>query len=155
MSDRERKSVFEWFRPSKEIREATPAGERYVEGKTAVQYFGGLNREIMRRIAYAKAEIDAYHKAGYKVVIREEDGKKWQMRIMPSKLSEMIQEAKDWLRFLQAIEQKRKAEAALTYLPELQGYVENDVFKTGIQSVSNKISEDDELLAATLSEAAP
>ena len=155
MPDKERRSILELFRPSKEVREAIPAGERYIEGKTATQYFGGLNKELERRIAYAKAEMDAWRKAGYKVKVKEEDGQRWQTRILPRTLHEMIQEAQDWLGFLRAIETKRRAEAALQYLPELKGFVENDVFKTGIQSVGTKIAEDDELLAATLSETPP
>gem|GEM_PF-4469163 len=145
----------EYFRPSKEVKEATPAGDRYFEAKTGVQFFGELDKLLLNRIAEAKAKIEAYAKVGHKVRLTEEDGKKVIIRDVSPTMREMIREAEDWLIYLRAIETKKRAEAALRYVPELKTYLENDIFKGGIQAISKKISEDDELLAAVLSETPP
>ncbi|MDD3531663.1 MAG: hypothetical protein PHV99_03695 [Candidatus Pacebacteria bacterium] len=153
----------EIFRPSKEVKEAIPAGSKYRHGKTAAQFYGGLLKEVQRRAAVANERIEAYRATGRKMRILEDEPEGKHLEIVtPSRaiinislnrpLSELAVECRALAELLAALNQSRASKAILANIAELNAYEENDANKQGIAELQSIITANDDLLAASLSE---
>ena len=145
-----KRSLAEIFRPSKEVRETIAAGSQYEPGKTAIQYYGLVEKKIKEDMAIANATIAAYRQMGYDAQI--DDGKLIMTISDMEEINTVIKQMIDTTEFLIACRDSKQATKALATLAELKLYEENHTNKKGLAELRGIIGASDALTAATLTE---
>lgn len=151
MAEANKRSLAEIFRPSKEVRETIVAGPNYEPGKTAIQFYGMVERELKNRLELANATIAEYRKLGYDAQITE-DGKLIMSVPDLDDINALIKQMVDTTEFLAACRDSKTSIKALANLAEIKLYEENYTNKTGLAELRGLIASSDALTAATLTE---
>ena len=152
MAEANKRSLAEIFRPSKEVRETIPAGSNYEPGKTAIQYYGMVEKKIKQDLELANATIDEYRKLGYDTQIDRETGQLLMTISDMDNLDSLIKQMVDTTEFLAACRDSKQATKALATLAELKLYEENHTNKKGLAELRGLLAASDALTAATLTE---
>lgn len=150
MATDSKRSLAEIFRPSKEVRETIAAGSHYEPGKTAIQYYGLVEKKIKEDLALADETISAYREMGYDAQI--EDGRLIMTITDMDDINAVIKQMVDTTEFLAACRDSKQATKALATLSELKLYEENHTNKKGLAELRGLLAASDALTAATLTE---
>ena len=146
-----KRSLSELFKPSREVRETIPAGSNYEPGKSAIQFYGMVEKEFKNRLELANATIAEYRKMGYDTQINEAG--KLEMGIPDlDDINALIKQMVDTVEYLAAIRESKQTTNALILLAEIKQYEENHTNKKGLAELRGIITASDVLTAAALTE---
>jgi hypothetical protein len=152
MAETSKRSLAEIFRPSKEVRETIAAGSNYEPGKTAIQYYGMVEKKLKQDLELANATISAYRALGYDTQIDQETNQLIMTIPSMDDINALIKQMVDTTEFLAACRDSKQATKALATLGELKLYEENHTNKKGLAELRGLLAASDALTAATLTE---
>lgn len=139
----------EKFRASKDLKETLPAGSAYKEGKSAIQYWEGVERELNRKIALLTKEIAA-HQAKPHLYRNTPDGSGF---LFPTTGNSTAALVNDMILCAAQLERAAKLMALTQGLDAVRAAKDeqdNDSSKVGLSELAQRIMESDELMAGAL-----